>query len=60
MSQHAPITPRKALAGRALRKLTGLVAEGSEEGENRQSDCVIRQAQVEEASEAAFLRAEET
>ena len=41
-------------------KTTGLVAERTEEEDNRQSDGVIGKAQVEDAAEASFFRSEET
>ena len=39
---------------------TGLVVPMDKEGESRQSDYVIREEQVEDATNAAFFRAQKT
>ena len=45
---------------KALLRATDLVAEKTKGEENRQSNCVIGKAQVEDAAEASFFGAEET
>jgi hypothetical protein len=49
------VRPQKALVGRAQWKTADLVAERTEEEENRQSNGVIGKAQVEDAAKASFL-----